>query len=325
MRPLFPLSTGFVLIVAFNHPIVAQDIQIRQRAVSLLERADSVVAVKEFSSYEQTIRFRSLSAAGAVEGLFTSVTRGPRSYRDEYEFGNFHLLVVVNGSMIADVGDRARAPLEVREITRLNRPYDVRFDDTDVIHSIEEGLVDGHAANCVEFDTVAGQKTEANEICIDKQLGTVTRSRIGATRLTFSDFFKFHTAQVPGHITYEQGDLRMELNQTKTPTEGPFDPDFLTPPMNAKIQRVCQSYRRPYGRSMPQPKSGSGNQRLDVMLHGTIREDGKIREATIDRSELASLNAEALTIFNSWTFTPALCDSKPIEFPVDVTLHFQGR
>jgi hypothetical protein len=95
---------------------------------------------------------------------------GPRSYRDEYEFGDFDLLVVVNGSLIADVGDRAKAPLEVRRMTRLNQPYTARFDQSDIIRSIQDSQINGRAARCIEFDTVVGEKRHANEICIDAQL-----------------------------------------------------------------------------------------------------------------------------------------------------------
>jgi hypothetical protein len=80
----------------------------------LLEHANSRVTPREFASYEQTITFQSFSSVGTQQGRFTSVVHRPRSYRDEYQFGDYHLLVVVNGDLIADVGDRARAPIEVR-------------------------------------------------------------------------------------------------------------------------------------------------------------------------------------------------------------------
>jgi hypothetical protein len=314
-----------VALLALSCGLVGQDVEVRQRAVHLLEHADNISMVKEFGSYEQTIRFRSFSAAGVKEGLFTSVVRTPRSYRDEYQFGDFHLLVVVNGTMIADVGDRARAPFEVREITRLNHPYQARFDQTDVIRSIQESTVNARPSKCIEFDTIAGEKTEASEICIDNEYGVVVRARANGETVTFSDFFPYRAAYVPAHISYEQNDLRMELEQTKGATEGPFDPDFLTPPPNARVGHVCTAYRRPYGQFMPQPKPGNGNQQADVMLHGTIRQDGGIREVGIDRSERTDLNDEAMRIFNTWKFSAPLCDGKPIEVFTDVTLHFQGR
>jgi TonB family protein len=88
---------------------------------------------------------------------------------------------------------------------------------------------------------------------------------------------------------------------------------------------VCLAYVRPYGQNLPQPKPGTGTQNVDVMLHGTIGPDGKIHDAMINRSGRDDLNNEALKIFSTWTFTPAVCNGKPFEVPADVTLHFQNR
>lgn len=304
----------------------AQEVQLRQEAETLLERADSLSTPRHFHSYEQTITFRSFSAAGIQQGRFTSVVQGPRSYRDEYEFGDFRLLVVVNGTMVADVGDRARAPVEVRRMTRLNHPYTARFDESDIIRSIQDGQVNGRPTRCIEFDTVRGEKTSGNELCIDKEYGILARIHANDETVSNSDFFLYRGTYLPARIVYEQNDLRMELEQTKIATDGPFDPDLLSPPANAKILgHVCNVYRRPFGRFMPQPKPGQGGANVDVMVHGTVRIDGTVRDASIDVSERADLNAEALQLFSMWRFTPATCDGTPLEIPAEITLHFQNR
>jgi TonB family protein len=117
----------------------------------------------------------------------------------------------------------------------------------------------------------------------------------------------------------------MELEQTKAVTDGPFDPDLLTPPPNAQVGHVCTVFRRPFGQSMPQPKPGAGGQVVDVIVHGTVRTDGTVRDPSIDTSQRDDVNEEALRILSTWRFTPPLCDGAPIEIPLDVTLHFQGR
>jgi hypothetical protein len=314
-----------VLILAGAVALPGQDVQLRQRAIALLEHADSISTPREFASYEQVIDFQSFTPAGDHNGRFTSVVQGPRSYRDEYQFGDYDLLVLVNGALIADVGDRAKAPLEVRRMTILNHPYTGQFDETDIIRSIQEGVVLGRAADCIEFDTVRGRKSEANEICIDKQFGILLRVHTDGETITNSDFFPYRDTHLPAHITYEQPDMRMELEQTKKETTGPFDPDFLTPPANALVSHLCKTFRRPFGESMPQPKPGAGKQVENVILHGTIRADGGIRDIAIDHSDRDDLNPEAVKIFSTWKFTPSLCDGAAIEVPADITLHFQGR
>jgi hypothetical protein len=160
-----------LLVICLAFDCAAQDVHLREEAETLLERADSLSTPRQFHSYEQVVTFQSISPAGAKQGRFTSVVQGPRSYRDEYEFDGFRLLVVVHGSMVADVGDRARAPVEVRRMTRLNHPYTARFDETDIIRSIQDKQLNGRPARCIEFDTVKGEKTSANEICIDHEFG----------------------------------------------------------------------------------------------------------------------------------------------------------
>jgi len=319
--PMLSLLTSILLAINSS----AQDVRIRQIAETLLERANSLSTPHEFHPYEQIIMFQSISPDGVKQGRFTSVVQGPRSYRDEYQFGDYRLLFVVNGDLIADVGDRARAPLEVRRMTRLNHPYTARFDESDVIRSIREVVVDGRSSECIEFDTIIGQTTAANEICIDKELKILSRAQVNGEVITNSDFFAYRDTFLPGRIVYEQNDVRMELEQSKAELPGPFDPDFLTPPPDARLAHVCTVYRRPFGKFMPQPKPGDGKGNFDVIVHGTVRADGGIRDSSIDFSKREDLNQEAIELFKHWRFTPALCDGAAVEIPADVTLHFQNR
>jgi len=212
----------FLTVFPFS---LAQDVSLRERAVTLLEHANSVSTPRLFGSYEQTIAIHSSSPdKGEQEGQFSSVTLGPRSYRDEYEFAGFHLLVVVNGDTIADVGDRAKAPFEVRKLTRLNPIHHVQFDKSDVVRAIREGTVSGRSTNCIEFDTIQGEKTDSNEICIDRQLGTLVRMRLGDETTTNSEFFQYRGAYIPGHISFEKAGLHMELEQTMTEMSGHMMP-----------------------------------------------------------------------------------------------------
>ena len=281
------LSSG-MLFGSLVGQCLAQDAHVRQQAQTLLERANSLSVPRQFRSYEQTIIFQSSSPTGVREGRFTSVVQGPYLYRDEYEFGDYRLLVVGNEDMVAEVGDRSRAPTEIRRMTRLSQPYSARFDQTDVIRSIREGEVNGRPAQCIDFDTITGEKTEANEVCIDRQLGVVARVHANGETITHANFFPYRDTFIPAHITYEQGDLRMELEQSKTETNGPFDPNLLLPPAGAKVGQVCNTFRRAFGKFMPQPKAGSGSQNVDVIVHGTVRTDGTVRDPSIDVCYAAS-------------------------------------
>jgi TonB family protein len=320
------LAVALVLVSSLAVARAPQDVQLREKAITLVERANVASMARPFAPYEQTVLFRVYSRGkGTQEGRFTSVTIGPRSYRDEYEYGDFHLLVVVNGDMIADVGNRSVAPFEVRKLTTLNPIDHVSFDSSDVIRDIEDASVSGRPAQCIDFETIVGEKRDSNQICVDRELGTLLRIRTGGETITNSDFFSLHGANYPARISYDNGDIRLDLEQTMTHFDGTPDPNLLVPPPDAKIMYVCLAYLRPYGQNLPQPKPGNGTQNVDVMLHGTIGPDGRIHDPIINRSGRDDLNAEALKIFSSWTFTPASCNGKPFEVPADITLHFQNR
>lgn len=327
MRPTIRLiSVALTLASSSVFALAHEDIQLRQKAITLVERVNVASIARPFTPYEQTIVFRAYSPGrGTQEGRFTSVTIGPRSYRDEYEYGDFHLLVVVNGDMIADVGNRAVAPFEVRKLTALNPIHQVSFDGSDVIRDIKDVFVAGRPAQCIDFDTIVGEKRDTNQICVDRELGTLVRVHTGGEIITNSDFFRLHGALYPARISYENGDIHLDLEQTMTHFEGTPDPNLLVAPPDAKIMHVCLAYGRQYGQHLPQPKPGTGTQNIDVMLHGTIGADGRIHDPMINRSGRDDLNDEALKIFSSWTFTPAVCNGKPIEVPADITLHFQNR
>ena len=304
----------------------AQDIKVRQEAETLLEQANSLVVPRELGTYLHAIAFRVFDPSGIKEGQFTSVFQGPRSYRNEYKFEDFDIVLIVNGETSADIGsDRNQAPLPIRRLTRLNRPYSARFDQTDVIHSIQDSEVNGRPARCIEFDTTKGEKIEVNELCIDKRLRVVARVHANNETITFSDYFSYRGTLMPGHIVYQQNDFHMEIDQTKTELEGPVNPDLLTAPPQGRLGHACKAFRRPFGQFMPQPRPGYGGQNVDVIIHGVVRANGSVSELSVDASKREDLNQEAIQVCSGWRFIPASCDGAVVEVPVDITLHFQGR
>jgi TonB family protein len=89
------------------------------------------------------------------------------------------------------------------------------------------------------------------------------------------------------------------------------DANVLAPPPDAQIRKLCTTFRRPFGLSMPQPKPGNGGQTEDVVVRGLVGLDGKIDQATVQSSDREDLNPEALDIAKQWTFTPAMCNGHP--------------
>jgi hypothetical protein len=117
----------------------AQDVQLRQEAVRLLERANAVSLSPNLPNLERSDTFRVLdSDSGAREGAFTRVVVQGTGGRDEITFGDYHVVNVWTGGHLATTRTRELAPPEVHNLMRLTPIYLVRFDHEDVIHAITE-------------------------------------------------------------------------------------------------------------------------------------------------------------------------------------------
>ena len=130
---------------------------------------------------------------------------------------------------------------------------------------------------------------------------------------------------MPGKISYSfAGVPRLEITQTMTALAA-SDVNVLAPPPGAEMHRICTTYRRPFGVSMPQPKPGNGGGTDDVAIRAQVGFDGHIYEPVVQASDRPDLNPEALELARQRTFTPAMCDGKVDVHEVDFVLHFIGR
>ena len=316
-------ALSFLLLAALD--LAAQDLKVRQEAATLLEHAHAVSTPASQGPYRLTVKFRAFFPDGKTdEGTYARMVGAPGVYREEMESTDAHFIGVYNGNQVARVKSREVVPAVETKVLKLVPIYLVRFDHADVIRSITETGSNGRPARCIEFDTTYGEKTWPNEICVDKELGTVVHMRVQDETLDYSSFFPYRQAWYPGHIAYEQNGVSIEMEQTMREIPG-LDPADLTPPPGAEEGTMCREYRRPFGVFMPQPKAGNGSHVTDIVIHGVVRADGKLYGPTIDSSSRPDLNEEALAIARTWTFTPPTCNGQTTYGPMVITLHFQGR
>jgi len=185
--------------------------------------------------------------------------------------------------------------------------------------------VNGQAARCIEFDTVKGQHTDNNELCVDAHSGTLLLERLAGELVENSDFFPFAGASMPGKITYSRGGVqKIEITQSMTVLTD-SEANVLAPPPGSNMHRICTTFRRAFGVAMPQPKPGTGGRNDDIVVRAMVGYDGRVYDLTVQSSEREDLNPEALNIAKQWTFTPSMCEGHPDAHEVDITLHFQGR
>ena len=303
-----------------------EDVQLRAEAVRMLERASLVSTSPRLPNLERTDAFLALDPAyGTREGSFTRVMIQGTGRRDETTFGDYHAVNVYFSGRLYRARTQAVAPPEVANLMRLAPIELVRFNQEDVIRAITARETEGHALRCIEFDTIAGEKTDNNEICVDSASGALMTLKNGNEFIENGDFFAFAGQLVPAKIRYSVGGvLKLEVTQTMTELTD-ATPDVLEAPPNAQVLSGCTTFRRAFGQSVPQPKPGAGGAISNVLVRGVIGINGRVQDAVVQSTERPDLNPEALTTIQQWQFTPALCNGNPVPVDASIVLHFQGR
>lgn len=324
MRTALMLTGLFFTSILFSaKPYFGQGPQVRAEAIKLLERAMQVSISPRWPDLERVDTFRVLDATtGPQEGSFTRVVVQGTGRREELTFGSFHTIDVWTSKNLATVRTGEVIPPPLEDVVRVTPTRHLRFDEEDVIYAVTDSGANGRLARCIEFNTITGDKTTNNELCVDSQNGALVQAKLDNQLIEYSDFFSFAGALIPGTIRYSfNGIEHLEISQTMTELTNPT-PNVLAAPPDAQIRRRCTTYRRAFGTNMPQPQPGHGGD-ADVVLRGLIGVDGKVHEAVVQSSERPDLDPAALQLIQQWTFTPALCDGHPNPAPASFTLHFQ--
>ena len=305
----------------------AQDLELRSRAVILLERADAISLTPNPPNVERVDTFRVFDTSSAArEGSFSRVVVQGVGRREETTFGDYHVINVWRGSVLVTTQPNALAPPEVATVMHLTPINLTRFDQSDVIRTITDKAQGGRAVHCIEFETIVGQNRDENELCVDAANGTLVSEKLGDGVIENSDFFPFAGSLIPGKITYAifGSAPKLEITQTMTVLEEATT-NVLEAPPDATTLHLCTTFRRAIGQSVPQPKEGRGGRDYDVVIRGIIGTDGKIHGAVVQSSPLEDLNAEALSLIAQWVFSPSLCNGRPNQTEASFVLHFQGR
>lgn len=304
----------------------AQDLRVREEAVRLLERANLVSTAPKLPNLERTDNFRVFTSNGGVrEGTFSRLVIQGTGRRDDYHYGDYKLASVWTHKQVAAAGGARIMPPDIVTMMRITPIYLVRFDDEDVIRQIIDRNVSGRAAHCIEFDTIAGETSHGNELCVDAANGTLIYEKLKNEVVENSEWFRFAGALMPGKISYSfAGVPKMEIVQSLAPLSD-TTPDVLAAPLNAQVHTFCRQFRRAFGLSMPQPKPGNGGMNTDVVVRGVIGLEGRVVDAVVEQSDRPDLNPEAVSLVKQWVFTPAMCDGHPNANEADFVLHFRGR
>jgi hypothetical protein len=191
-------SLNVLLVLLISTVSFSEDVQLRQEAVRLLEKANAVSSIAIFPNLERTDTFRVFGTDSVQEGVFSRVVIQGVGRRDETTFGNYHVVDVWSNGHLATVRTTELAPPEVVTLQHLTPISLVRFDHEEVIQAISNSESGGRSLRCIEFDTIAGEKNQANELCMDAKNGTLVSERLFDKSTENSEFFTFAGALLPG-------------------------------------------------------------------------------------------------------------------------------
>lgn len=317
-----------VFTLLLSIPLVAEDAQLRSAAVELVEHSVQVSVPKQTgpTPNETVLTFQARGADGTMRpGSYSRLYAGPGRIREEFTFGDFHLVRINLPDRIAFIGSSRVLPTEEREMLGLIPIQLWHLDHEDIVNNIVKSSRQGQAAVCVQFDTIRGAEKNANEMCFDSATGSQVYDRSGNVEVMNSEFFDFAGAQQPGHVQqYRNGTLVMDIHLTRKVITDTTSEDMFTPPAGADIGLRCQTFRRAFGQSMPQP-AGNGGAITNILVHGVIGIDGRVHNGVIESSDRPDLNDDALKVVQAWTFTPSVCNGKPNPQEVNLVVRFQGR
>ncbi len=110
-----PLALVFFLHAALltSFSALAQDVQVRQEAEQLMERAQAAsAATGGLPNFERTENFQVFGPDGTQEGSFSRVAIRGTGQRDEMTLGSFHWVGVLRNRQLSTSGNKGMAPAE---------------------------------------------------------------------------------------------------------------------------------------------------------------------------------------------------------------------
>jgi hypothetical protein len=188
----------FLLLFSCCSVLDAEDVKLRGQAVHLMEGANAASLLAGYRDYEQVVTFTFHDPLNGqiTTGTYSRISAGSEGRREEFNYASYHAVSAIAEDRQSSTRIYNEAP-EIAELVDQLPIFLGRFDDQDVIRSIEDSNVGGRAAKCINFDTHLGVGVQANQMCVDADRGTLLRWRVGDELRENSDFFQISTLWEP--------------------------------------------------------------------------------------------------------------------------------
>jgi TonB family protein len=322
------VSLALLLLIAVgSRASFAEDVQLRSRAVNLLNQA-SVASRFQGGPYNvrTEVSFSATAADGALQsGNYTRNRGTDGALREDLRFGDYSASSISLGSLAGSTPGWDDPPYAARVIQRLVPFGAGRFDSSDVIEQIKDSSYGGRPAVCIEFETVVGEKRLPGEACVDKANGTMLELRTGSKLFEYSDFYAVKGGLFPAQIVYRDGAFSLNATLKMTVLEERPDDAFAIP-QDWKQGSFCKQFQWPVAKVAPQPHGEGAPDApvTDVAVHLHVSPTGTVSSAEVVRPVRPDLDVEAVKLASKWVFEPGTCEGRAQEYVIDAVLHFQG-
>lgn len=308
--------------------IPPEDPQLRNRAISLLEKAVALSS-PVWPANEAIYRFTVMHPEPGypADGILRVAVKTPATRLWAFDYGPYHFLRIMDGLAVYTVNASEAEPAAVTLVRKLLPVNLVHFDHEDLIRSIARENVDGLAADCIHFVTVYGDRQSTNKVCVDAANGWLVYQQLGEVIVKQSAFYRFNNGWLPGDIERWTGTDKIAEIDAHVEVRSPdaFDAAYFNPPADAVITHQCNSWEMPVAISTPQPEVRHASDAvIDIVVHGIVDTGGHPANLTVLDATHQQLAAEALRLVAAWTYRPAQCNYAPATNRQDFIVHFKG-
>jgi TonB family protein len=224
-------------------------------------------------------------------------------------------------------------PAQIAPLLRLAPPFCLRLDDTDIVKKISNRKVDGVEARCIAYDTVRGRVTLAHEACVQTGVPGVAPPpavllsyRENEKEYRWSGYESFDGRMLPEHMEMFRNGSRM-INGAIRYADWKPGAEAIVLPEGIKEVPTCRQRVMPLVKSQTPPiyPLGAANQKgliHEVTVDIKIGVDGKVKATQLVETGSKPFDDAALEAVKNWTFSPSMCDGKPDERQIQVTVKF---
>ena len=317
-----------VVLSLFATRSVGEDMELRNRAEQFMNHALLASRLTTPLNIRTDVTFTATGDDGiATTGGYARVRSVDNALREDFVLGDYRMSRIQEQGRVATHGQWVDIPYALRKVMEFVPYLPIRFDSADVVTSMNETMMNGKSAVCIQFVTVQGDDRNPGDICIAQENATVIEWHDRDHSFEALEYRRVQDALLPSHFVYREGEkLLIDASVRWTLFDARPDDAFVVP-ADWRQAFYCKSFSMPVPKSAPQPaaRGGPGAPVITIVVRVHIRPDGTVSKAEVLKPVREDLDSEAVELVRTWTYEPGSCEGIKHDFAIDAEVHYQGR